>query len=94
MPDLKNKVFKFKMDYVLNHFLPPELVDIIALQVWKMNMKRVHSQIVHNVVRCLSNGEYSFWVSNNLFYYEVYDEDWKRMTDNAMNGFMYKNIKF
>jgi len=69
------------MDYVLSQKLPPELVDIICREVHRLNMIKVHYQIVHCVAWIRKNSKYTFWICNNSNYYRILDdgfENWVR----------------
>ena len=59
------------MDYILRQKLPSELVDKIAFNVWKLNMRSVHVQILYCVVKIYvpKTNEYCFIASKNHNYY-------------------------
>ncbi len=63
------------MNFVLSERLPPELVDMIAKEVHRLNFKGCLSQIKYCVVKIYSDGDYGFIASNNHNYYECLDEN-------------------
>lgn len=71
------------MDDTLLKLLPFELVLIIEKMVHKLNLKKVHDQLLHGVVWILADGERSFWVCNVYNRYSILSDDeiWKKINE-------------
>jgi len=61
------------MDVCLSHYLPPELVDKIAKEVHRLNMKDIIRQIKFNITWIRVEGKNTFIIHNTPNFYSLLD---------------------